>query len=178
MIIFQKSADVRKNFCGHMQFTSMPNLSLSPKCLQQKNTKSEFYTSFCGRPQANLHRAADVRKKIAPADTEKCPQKSAGFDRGTDICGFVANICGHTPTSAMIYAEVRICPQHMPDLLRTFQVRVVPVRVNAPVRGSRPCKSYSAQYVLQSPEQMLGKFSTVCISKWTWVAVCLIWYVK
>ena len=27
------------------------------------------------------------------------------------------------PTSAMIYAEVRICPQHMPDLLRTFQVR-------------------------------------------------------
>ena len=61
---------------------------------QQNNTKSEFYTSFCGRPQANLHRAADIRKKIAPADTEKCPQKSAGFDRGTDICGFVADICG------------------------------------------------------------------------------------
>ena len=71
-----------------------------------------------------MHRAADVRKKIAPVDTEKCPQKSAGFDRGTDICGFVADICGHTPTSAMIYAEVRICLQHMQDLLWTLMVRV------------------------------------------------------
>ena len=127
MTIFQKSADVHKNLCGHLQFTSMPNL-FCPKCPHKSATKkkqSEFYTSFCGRPQANLHRAADVRKKIAPADTEKCPQKSAGFDRGTDICGFVADICGHTPTSTMIYAEVRICPQHMPDLLLTLKVQVL-----------------------------------------------------
>ena len=54
-----------------------------------------------------MRRAADVLKKIAPAHTEKCPQKSTGFDKGTDICGFVADICGHTPTSAKIYANVR-----------------------------------------------------------------------
>ena len=59
-----------------------------------------------------MRRAADVHKKIAPADTEKCPQKSAGFDKGMDICGFVADICGHTLTSAMIYANVRGSP-HM-----------------------------------------------------------------
>ena len=51
-------------------------------------------------------------KKIAPADTEKCPQKSAGFDKGTDICGFVADICKNMPTSAEIYANVRGSP-HM-----------------------------------------------------------------
>ena len=54
-----------------------------------------------------MRRAADVRKKIAPDDMEKCPQKSPGFDKGTVIYGFVADICGHTPTSAMIYANVR-----------------------------------------------------------------------
>ena len=80
----------------------------SPK----KKTKSEFYTSFCRCPQAYLHRAADVCKKIALAETEKCQQKSAGFDKGTDICGFVADICVHTPTSSMIYANVRGSP-HM-----------------------------------------------------------------
>ena len=52
-----------------------------------------------------------------------------------------------------------------------------PVRVNAPVRGGLPCKSYSTQ-IFQSPEQILGKFSILCISKWTWVAVRLIWYEK
>ena len=43
---------------------------------------------------------------------------------------------------------------------------LVPVRVNAPVRGSRPRKSYSAQ-IFQSPEQMLGKFSILYISTLT-----------
>ena len=51
--------------------------------------------------------------KIAPADTEKCPQKSAGFDKGMDI---ILRICsGHLRTyanSAMIYANVRGSP-HM-----------------------------------------------------------------
>ena len=79
-------------------------------CSERK--QSEFYASFCGRLQAYLRRAADVCKKIATADTEKCPQKSAGFDKGTDICGFVADIYGHTPTSVMIYANVRGSP-HM-----------------------------------------------------------------
>ena len=46
------------------------------------------------------------------AHMEKCPQKSTGFDKGTDICGFVADICRHTPTSAKIYANVRGSP-HM-----------------------------------------------------------------
>ena len=40
---------------------------------------------------------------------------------------------------------------------------LVPVRVNTPVRGNRPRKSYKAQTV-QSPEQMLRKFSILCIS--------------
>ena len=82
-----------------MQFTSMPNLFLVQnvrKSPQRKKNSQNFTQAF-----------ADVRKKIAPADTEKCPQKSAGFDKGTDICGFVADICGHKPTSAMIYANVR-----------------------------------------------------------------------
>ena len=109
------SARICADICSLLQCLIFSKSKISARP-QQKKTKSEFYTSFCGRPQANLHSAADVRKKIAPADTEKCPQKSAGFDRGTDICGFVADICGHTPTSAMIYTEVRICPQHMPDL--------------------------------------------------------------
>ena len=113
------SARICADICSLLQCLIFSKSKMSALS-QQKKTKSEFYTSFCGRPQANLHRAADVRKKIAPADTEKCPQKSAGFDRGTDICGFVADICGHMPTSAMIYAEVRICPQHMPDLLWTL----------------------------------------------------------
>ena len=110
MTSFQKSTDVRKNLCGHMQFTSMPNLFKVQnvrKSPHEKKTKSEFYASFCGRPQAFLRRAADVRKKIAPAHTEKCLQKSAGFDKGMDICGFVADICGHTPTSTKIYSNVR-----------------------------------------------------------------------
>ena len=68
---------------------------MSAKVRSEKKTKSEFYASFCRRPQAYLGRVADIRKKIAPADTEKCPQKSAGFDKGTDICGFVVDICGH-----------------------------------------------------------------------------------
>ena len=38
-------------------------------------------------------------------------------------------------------------------------------RVNVPVRGSRPCKSYLAQ-IFQSMEQMLGKFSILGISTW------------
>ena len=40
---------------------------------------------------------------------------------------------------------------------------LVPISVNAPLRGSRPRKSYLAQ-MFQSPEQMLGKFSILCIS--------------
>ena len=40
---------------------------------------------------------------------------------------------------------------------------LIPVRVNAPQRGSRPRKSYPAQ-IFQFPEQMLGKFSILCIS--------------
>ena len=40
---------------------------------------------------------------------------------------------------------------------------LIPVRVNAPVRSSRPRKSYSAQ-IFQFPEQMFGKFSILCIS--------------
>ena len=122
----QMSARICADICSLLQclIFSKSKMSAQVRNKKKKKTKSEFYTSFCGRPQANLHRAVDVRKKIAPADTEKCLQKSAGFDRGTDICGFVADICWHTPTSAMIYAEVRICPQHMPDLLRTLMVRV------------------------------------------------------
>ena len=42
----------------------------------------------------------------------------------------------------------------------------VPVRVNAPVRANRPRKSYPA-YIFPSPEQMLGKFSILCISTLT-----------
>ena len=34
---------------------------------------------------------------------------------------------------------------------------------NAPVRGNPPCQLYLAQ-ILQSPEQMLGNFSILCIS--------------
>ena len=119
------SSRICADICSLLQCLIFSKSKMSAQVRNKKKTKSEFYTSFCGRPQANLHRAADVRKTIAPADTEKCPQKSAGFDRGRDICGFVADICGHTPTSAMIYAEVRICPQHMPDLLRTLKVRVI-----------------------------------------------------
>ena len=33
-------------------------------------------------------------------------QKSSGFDKDTDICGFLADICGHTPTSSKIYTNV------------------------------------------------------------------------
>ena len=40
---------------------------------------------------------------------------------------------------------------------------LVPVRVNAPIRGSRPRKSYSAQ-IFQPTEQMLGKFNILCTS--------------
>ena len=40
---------------------------------------------------------------------------------------------------------------------------LVPVRVNVSVRGSRLRKSYSKQ-IVQSPEQMLGKFSIFYIS--------------
>ena len=72
---------------------------MSAKDRREKKTKSEFYASFYRRPQAYLRRAADVRKKIAPADKEKCPQKSAGFDESMDICGFLLDICWHTPTS-------------------------------------------------------------------------------
>ena len=71
-----------------MQFTSMPNLFLVQnvrKSPQRKKNSQNFTQAFA----------------------EKCPQKSAGFDKGTDICGFVADICGHKPTSAMIYANVR-----------------------------------------------------------------------
>ena len=53
---------------------------------------------------------------------------------------------------------------------------LIPVRVNVPVRGSRPRKSHLAQ-IFQYPEEMLGKFSFLFILKWTWVAVRLIWYV-
>ena len=113
------SARICADICSLLQCLIFSKSKMSAQ-VHNKKKQSEFYTSFCGRPQANLHRAADIRKKIAPADTEKCSQKSAGFDRGTDICGFVADICGHMPTSAMIYAEVRICPQHMPDLLQTL----------------------------------------------------------
>ena len=53
--------------------------------ISQKSTAKKNKVSFCGRQEAYLRRAADVLKKIAPADTEKCPQKSSGFDKGTDI---------------------------------------------------------------------------------------------
>ena len=66
---------------------------LSSKRPQRKKKQGQNFT------QAYLRRAADVRKKIAPADMEKCPQKSAGFDKGMHICGFLADICGHGPTS-------------------------------------------------------------------------------
>ena len=123
------SARICADICSLLQCLIFSKSKMSAQVRnkkKKKKKKSQNFTQafFCGRPLANLHRAADVRKNIAPADTEKCPQKSAGFDRGTDICGFVADICGHTPTSAMIYAEVCICPQHMPDLLRTLKVRV------------------------------------------------------
>ena len=71
-----------------MQFTSMPNLFWVQnvcKSPQWKKNKVRILRDSCGRPQAYLGRVADIRKKIAPADTEKFPQKSAGFDKGTDI---------------------------------------------------------------------------------------------
>ena len=80
---------------------------MSAKVCMKKKTKSDVY----------------VPKKIAPADMEKCPQKSAGFDKGTDVCGFVADICQLTQKFTQMYAEVSICPQHMPDLLWTLKVR-------------------------------------------------------
>ena len=105
-------ARICADICSLLQCPIFSKSKMSAKGRMKKKTKSEFYASFCRRPQAYLRRAADVRKKIAPADTEKCPQKSAGFDKGKDICGFVADICGHTPTSAKIYTNERGSP-HM-----------------------------------------------------------------
>ena len=88
------------------------NIRKSPqqKKKKKKKNKSEFYTSFCGRPQAYLRRAADARKQTTPADMEKCPQKSAGFDKGTDICGFLVDIHQLPQKFRQMYADVHICP--------------------------------------------------------------------
>ena len=107
MTSFQTSADVRKNLCGHLLFTSMLSLKSEISAKVHSKNKKNPSQNFI---QAYLRRAADVRKQTTPADMEKCPQKSAGFDKGTDICGFLVDIHQLPQKFRQMYADVHsIC---------------------------------------------------------------------
>ena len=77
---------------------------MSAKVRSEKKQSQNFTQAF-----ADVRMLTDM---IALADMEKCPQKSAGFDKGTDICGFLGDICEHMPTSSKSYTNVRGSP-HM-----------------------------------------------------------------
>ena len=71
------SARICADICSLLQCPIFSKPKMSAKVCMKKNTKSEFYESFCGCPQAYLRRAAESAKRqplLIQKNVYKSPQ--------------------------------------------------------------------------------------------------------